>query len=88
LLFVHARDRAGEDDRRFLERVHGNPAIGADDLDRVRRIVRDTGALARSEEMARAMVARGKAHIPAITSEPRWQRVLAGVGDYLIERRY
>jgi geranylgeranyl diphosphate synthase, type I len=88
LLFVHARERAGDDDRRFLERVHGNPAIGADDLDRVRGIVRATGALARSEEMARALVAQGKAHIAEITAEPRWQRVLAGVGDYLIERRY
>jgi geranylgeranyl diphosphate synthase type I len=88
LLFVHAYEHAGAADREFLQRVHGNSMIDAKDLERVRAIVRQTGALARSEVMARDLVAHGQARIPEITPDPRWQRVLAGVGDYLIERRY
>jgi geranylgeranyl diphosphate synthase type I len=88
LLFVHAYERAAAADRAFLERAHGNAGLRPEDLERVRRIVRESGALARSEALARELVARGKAHIPSVTPDPRWQGVLAGVGDYLIERRY
>jgi len=88
LLFVHAYERAGAADREFLRRVHGNPAAGWDDLERVRSIVRETGALASSEAMACDLVAEGQARIPEITRDPRWQRVLAGVGDFLIARRF
>lgn len=88
LLFVHAYERAGAADREFLQHVHGNPSIDAAALERVRAVVRDTEALARSETMAHELVAQGKARIPEITPDPRWQRVLAGVGDYLIERHH
>ncbi len=88
LLFVHAYQQADAADRAFLEDVHGNPALTLHDLERVREIVRATGALARSEAMARDLVHQGTAHIPAITGEVKWQRKLTGVGDYLILRRY
>jgi geranylgeranyl diphosphate synthase type I len=88
LLFVHTYASCEGEDRAFLDRVHGNPELTDGDLDRVRAIVRNCGALARSEAMAREMVERGRARIEAVTCEPRWTRVLSGLADYLILRRY
>jgi geranylgeranyl pyrophosphate synthase len=53
----------------------------------VRRIVRESGALARSEAIARGLVEEGKRHIPAITTSEHWRRILRGLGDYIIQRR-
>jgi len=88
LLMVHAYRSADRADREFLERVHGKEGLSQDDLERVRRIAAESGALARSEALARELVERGKTHIPAITSEPRWSGILAGLADFLILRRY
>ncbi len=87
LLFVHAHAAAPPADRALLERAHGNPQVTAADLHAVRRIVRETGALARSEAIARGLVEGGKRHIPAITASEHWQRILGGLGDYIIRRR-
>jgi geranylgeranyl diphosphate synthase type I len=88
LLMVHAYARAVDGDRAALERAHGNPRLTPHDLEDVRGIVRRTGALAQSEEMARAFVESGKRHISAITRDTHWRRILGGLADYLIVRRY
>lgn len=88
LLFVHAHAAAASGDRRLLERAHGDPGSTPADLEDVRRIVRETGALARSEGIARLFVAQGKLHIPAITASEHWRRILGGLADYFIQRRY
>ena len=88
LLMVHAYAAGGADDRGFLEAMHGNEAVTRKELERVRAIVRDTGALERSETFARELVERGKTHIPSMCGEARWQRILAGLADHLIQRRF
>lgn len=88
LLMVHAYARADARGRRLLERAHGDPSLTAADLEGVRRVVRETGALERSERMAQALVEEGKGRIDEITHEPRWRRILQGLADYLIVRRY
>ncbi|MFH1142927.1 MAG: polyprenyl synthetase family protein [Candidatus Eisenbacteria bacterium] len=88
LLIVHAYQEASPAERRFLERTHGNENIGRGELEEVRRIVRETGALERSEALARQLVGRGKVHIPAIAHEERWRGILTGLADYLIQRRH
>lgn len=88
LLIVHAYASAGAAERAVLERTHGNPALTAADLEEVRGIVRRTGALDRSEEMARALVEQGKRQIPSITRDAVCVGLLSGLADYLILRRY
>lgn len=88
LLFVHAYAAAGEAERKFLERVHGNPAANESDLARVREIVRSCGALAKSEEIALNYVRLAKPHVEAIATSPEWGRILAGLADYFILRRF
>jgi len=88
LLFIHAYERADQAQRARLRAVHGNASLAAGDLEEVRRIVKETGALERSEREARRLVAEAKTQIAGITADPHWRRVLAGLGDYLILRRH
>ncbi len=88
LLFVHAYAAAAPADRALLERAHGNPQAGPEDLRAVRRIIRETGALARSEAIARRLVDEGKRHVPGVTDSDHWRRILGGLADYFIQRGY
>jgi len=88
LLIVHAYAAAAPAARASLESAHGNAGLTGETLEEVRRLVRETGALERSERMARALVDAGKEIIPVITSDPRWASILYGLADYLIERRF
>ncbi len=87
LLFVHAYERATPEQRATLKRIHGNPDLEPGNLDTVREIVRQTGALEQSEEIARELVAAGKHYIPQIRVAPKWRRMLGGLADYFIIRR-
>jgi len=88
LLFVHAYAAAAPAGRLLLERAHGNPQAGPEDLHAVRRIVRATGALAQSEAIARRLVDDGKQHIAGVTRSSHWRRILGGLADYFIQRGY
>ncbi len=88
LLFVHAHQAASPTDRERLQRTHGSPDVTPADLEAVRRIVRETGALERSEAIARDLVGQGKRHISGVTTSERWRRILGGLADYFILRRY
>ncbi len=88
LLFVHAFETAGEEDRAFLLQAHGNPDLPAGDVDRVRQIVQGGGALQRSEEIGWRHVQEGKVYIKGITDDAQWRRKLGGLADYFIVRRY
>ncbi len=88
LLMVHAYEAANAEERQVLERTHGNPDLQPGDLHRVREIVRSTGALERSEAMGRDFVVRGKQHITGMTESDHWRRILGGLADYFIIRRY
>jgi len=88
LLFVHAYERANAEERRALLALHGNSTVSMKDLELIRRIVRSTGALSRSEQVAREMVARSEERIPEITQNPYWARLLRGLAEFFIERRY
>lgn len=87
LLFVHAFEAAPPVDRGLLAHAHGNPDLSEGELSEVRRIVRATGALERSETMAKLLVGEGKLHIEAMTEDPASRRILLGLADYLIVRR-
>lgn len=88
LLFVHAYAAADTAGRAVLEHAHGNPEVSLEDLRRVQVIVRESGALERSEVAGRELVREGKIYIDRITPAPAWRRVLGGLADYFILRRY
>ncbi len=88
LLFVQAYRAAVSADREFLQRVHGNPNLVPGDLERVRTIVTETGALAESERYARELVEKGRPLITTIAREEQWQGILSGLADYFISRQH
>lgn len=88
LLFVHAYEAAGRSERKFLEQVHGNSELQPGDLEKVRKIVEDTGALAKSERIARELVEQGKPFISGIAWTQEWRNILGGLAEYFIARHH
>jgi geranylgeranyl diphosphate synthase type I len=71
LLVLRARALADDVQRRRLDRVLGDPAATMDDVDAIRQIVADTGALADVERRVRAMRATAEAAIDPVPSPAR-----------------
>jgi geranylgeranyl diphosphate synthase, type I len=86
LLFVHAYQAASEEDRHFLDLIHGNPHATGDDLERVKQIVISTGARERSEQIAAELVQKAITSIPSLTVAPESQHRLRILAEYCISR--
>jgi geranylgeranyl diphosphate synthase type I len=86
LLFVHAYESAGAEDRALLLRLHGKAALSAAGLFTVRTIVQRSGAVERSQQIARDLVEQGKTFVTALTRDPGSRRILCGLADHLIQR--
>ena len=86
VLILHALQKAKGKDREFLQWAHGNAHLKEADVERVRGILTDTGALVYSQKLARKLVEEGKSHIPEITPEPYFQDLLRKMADFMIDR--
>lgn len=87
LLFVKAFEWAKGDDRKFLKYAHGNKNLKPAEVERARRIIKDCGSLEYSQKRSRELVEEGKKFIPKITKDPKYQRLLSELADFVIERK-
>lgn len=86
LLISKALELASDEDRKFLESAYGNSKITEEEIERVKDIVKKSGALEYSQNLSRKLVEKGKQFIPQITDDPRYQRLLSELADLGIER--
>jgi len=86
LLHIKALEWARGEERKFLEYAYGNRNLTAREIERVRKMTIKTGALAYSQKTARDLVEKGKKFVLQITSSPKWQKMLSGMADLMIER--
>jgi geranylgeranyl diphosphate synthase type I len=91
LLMLRALEGANGADREFLHHVLGKDLpsdIGEREevMERVRTIVRTSGAASYCETLARGLLAAGKRHIPSITKDPTLQTLLGDFADFVIAR--
>jgi geranylgeranyl diphosphate synthase type I len=92
LLMLRALEGASGADKEFLQHVLGRdlPSEAGEReevMERVRSIVRDSGAASFCETLARGLLEEGKRHIPSITPDPTLQKLLGDFADYVIARR-
>jgi len=87
ILHLKALERAKGKDKEFIKRAYGNKNLTKKDLERVRRITQEIGALEYSQKMARKLVEKGKKYVPQITSDPELQDTLYNLADFMIERK-
>lgn len=86
VLHIKAVEWAKGDDKKFLNWAYGNPDITEADVERVRKITTENGALEYSQNMARRLVEEGKKFVPRITNDPDFQDTLRKMADFMIER--
>lgn len=86
LLYVEALKIAPSRDRAFLRRVWGNPQITVKELGEARRIIKDSGSMDYSVQMARDLVESAKRAIPRLTTNKELQNVLETLADYTVGR--
>ncbi len=87
LLIVKALENAQGEDLEFLRYAHGNKDLTPQEVDRVREVMKSSGALKYSQEKSRELVEKGKEFIPEITDDPDAQAMLAELADFMIERK-
>ena len=87
ILHLKALEWAKGKEKEFIKYAYGNRSLTAREIERVRKITIKTGALAYSQKTARDLVEQGKKFIPQITSSPKWQKMLSGMADLMIERK-
>ena len=86
ILKIKALEQAGAKDRRFLKSAYGNRNLTRKEIQKVKEITIQTGALGYSQKMERELVEKGKKFVPAISANPRFQNLLYRMADYMIER--
>lgn len=86
ILIVKAFEKAVGECLRFLKHAYGNPSLSSNEVEKVRNIIKSSGALEYSQKLSRKYVEDGKKFIPKINSEPRYQNLLDGLANFVIHR--
>jgi len=86
LLFVKALENENSEQKKFIKYAHGNPNLTLKEVEKVRRILIDTGALTYSQKLSHKLVERGKKFVPQITKDSKLQNTLYNLADFMIER--
>jgi len=86
LLRLKALELAKGEEKRFVKNVYGNKNLTRKELDRVRKITQESGALVYSQNLARRLVEKGKGFILQITKNRNLAKTLANMADFMIER--
>ena len=88
LLVVRAWARGRERDRDMLRRVLGQPGATAQDIERARAVIRDTGSLEYSERRIRALTERALRRLDGSrTLRPAAKPLVREIADRLVHRR-
>lgn len=86
LLYLEAKKRGTNKEKIILARVWGNSNVTNKEVRQVRDIIKKTGALDHSINMARHLVKQGKKAIPRLSQNPKYREILITLADYIITR--
>lgn len=86
LLIYKAKELAKADARRVLDRLWGKRDANFDELQKVKKIITDSGALAWCESEQERLIRSAKGYVGKITCDEKLQRVFFELGDFVIKR--
>lgn len=86
LLITQALKKANPEQKKILSKYYGKK-VSPKGLEEVKKVFLDTGSLDYSQKLSRKLVEKGKKFIPKITSDPKYQKLLEELADFVIERK-
>mgnify|MGYP001823484752 CR=1 FL=1 len=86
LLILKVLEKADPDQRAFVERTLGNKDVAEEDIEAVRRLVVETGALDACEEMARKLVEDSRRALAACPWREEGVAFLEGAIEFMMDR--
>jgi len=88
LLVYHVMKKAKPADRRRFASLLGNQKVTAKDIKEARRIVRDSGALDYSKELAKKYARQPKRAMTTAKIRKQEKDFFLGIAKYIIEREF
>lgn len=89
LLIIKALENGTEEERKIIMDALGNPAVTYEQLEKVRDVVRKTGSLDYSRNLAEDLVKKAKdALMNMEVKDEDMRQFLLWLADYMIKRRY
>ncbi|PJE67676.1 polyprenyl synthetase family protein [Candidatus Shapirobacteria bacterium CG10_big_fil_rev_8_21_14_0_10_40_9] len=86
LLYTQTLKRGNSQQRKRLKSLWGRKNITSAEVKNAREIIRKTGSLEYSQELAKRLVEKGKKAVPEITKNKNLQEVFYSLADFVIER--
>ena len=86
LLYFNALNLAKPSEQKFLKNRYGKKDLTKKEIEKIKEIIKDSGALQSSQLYAQKMVNLGKKYISKITTDPDYAQTLASLADYMILR--
>ncbi len=85
-LITKANEKATPEQLQILEKYYGTGPITKDQLEQVKQVFIDTGALDYSRQLAVQYVNQAKKVIPELTEKPEMRDLLDQMADFLVKR--
>lgn len=84
MLFKKAKELANTKEAVLLETSYGKSTIDAQDIENIKNVFSDTGALAYTQKLSHDYSDKARAVIPAVTDDAHLQTLLGEIIDYVI----
>lgn len=86
LFVLQLRKNGTPEQLEFLKKVLGNKTVTAEDVEKMRGILKDCGAIEAVLKRGWDYVAEGKNYIPQLTKDTKTQEILESLISYMMER--
>lgn len=86
LLYTKALEMADRKGRDFIKKWYGSRALTKRKIEKIRKIIKNSGALNYSSSLAEELVEKGKRSIPEITKSKKYQEIFSSLADYIVKR--
>ncbi|MCK5413232.1 MAG: polyprenyl synthetase family protein [Candidatus Pacebacteria bacterium] len=86
-LITEAEKGADEDQKKILSSALGNKNLTQNELEKVRKVIKDAGALQNSENKAEELIKEAKNNIQCFSIDGKYKKVLNDFTDFIIMRK-
>lgn len=86
LLIIHALENASSQQKKILDKYYGKGKIGNTELEQIKKVFIDTGALEYSKKRAEELVSQSQEVIKSMEISPEHKNLLSQMAEFLVQR--